>query len=58
MSSASTATDKSGNERAANVQKRAGYIQKGICSKSNLKRADDVWIAWSFQANFMFKPVL
>ena len=58
MSSASTATDRSGNERAVNIQKRVGYIQKGICSKSNLKRADNVWIAWSFQENFMFKPVL
>ena len=56
--SASIATDRSGNERGVNVQKRSGFIKRGIKPSSCLKTMDDVWISWSFQSNFMFKPVL
>ena len=41
---ASIAADRVGNERGVNVSKRCGF--------------NDVWLCWSFQANFMYSPVL
>jgi hypothetical protein len=58
LSSAAIATDRGGNERAVNVCKRAGVLQRGLAQNGSTADLDDAWLAWSFQANFMFKPVL
>ena len=58
ISSASVASDRGGNERAVNVSKRAGLISKGFQSNSDPVRFNNVWLTWSFQANFMFERVL
>ena len=52
------ASDRSGNERAVKCVKRSGYITKGLESHQSYKRMDKVWLAFLFQTNFMFKPVL
>lgn len=51
-------THRSGNERAVNVAKRAGVIQRGAHSTESLDGVADTWLVWGFQANFMYKPVL
>ena len=59
LKSASVATDRSGNERAVRVSKMSSYIKRGTEGSHNkdLPRLCDIWLAWSFQANFMFKPI-
>ncbi len=56
--SAGIAADRSANERAVNRCKGCGYLDIGIKSHTDLERISDVWLAWSFQVNFMYKPVL
>jgi hypothetical protein len=56
--SASVASDRSGNERAVNICKQSGYIKRGLTPHGNPRRLNDSWLAWSFQANFMYAPVL
>jgi hypothetical protein len=56
--SASVAADRSGNERAVKVSKMSSFVKRGTHTHKNTERLCDVWLAWSFQANFMFKPVL
>ena len=52
------ATDRSGNERAVNVSKRAWFISRGFHPKQSSKQLNEAWLTWSFQSNFMFDPVL
>jgi hypothetical protein len=56
--SGAVATDRSANERAVNRLKASSRIAGGIHQRQDLERAADMWIAWGFQCNFMFKPVL
>ena len=56
--SSTVASDRSGNERAVNVAKRAGVLKRGLRPNESSDAIADVWIAWGFQANFMYKPVL
>ena len=58
LTSAAVASDRSANERAVNVAKRAGFLSRGVDSAQDVGTVADVWLAWSFQCNFMFKPVL
>ncbi len=58
ISSASVASDRGGNERVVNVSKRAGLISKGFVPNADPTRFNNVWLVWSFQANFMFDRVL
>ena len=58
ISSASVASDRGGNERVVNVSKRAGLISKGFQPNADPIRFNNVWLTWSFQANFMFDRVL
>jgi len=58
LTSACIATDRSGNERAVNVCKYSGVIQRGLLRSGNPADLDDTWLAWSFQSNFVFRPVL
>ena len=52
------ARDRSGNERGVNVCKRTGLVSRGFRQGTSAKRFNRGWRTWSFQANFMFKPVL
>jgi hypothetical protein len=58
LTSAQIAHDRSGNERAVNVSKRSNLVKRGHHMAADTATTDDVWIGWSFQANFMYKPVL
>ena len=55
--SGSTASLRSGNERFVNVAKRPGIIKRGLNVSSDPKMFEDVWLCWSFQANFMYDPL-
>ena len=55
--SASIATDRSGNERAVRMAKLSGLLQRGLSCTGCPKRLYDIWLVWSFQPNFMYKPV-
>ena len=58
MLSASVATDRSGNERAVNVCKRAWFVSRGFQQCMTGECMNDAWTIWAFQYNFMFDPVL
>jgi hypothetical protein len=55
--SAAVASERSGNERAVRICKLPGYIQRGPHSRSEMDRFCNVWLAWTFQVNFMFAPI-
>ena len=52
------AHDRSGNERGVNVCKRSGLFQRGFRQGMCPTQFQKTWRTWSFQANFMYKPVL
>ena len=56
--SASVASDRAGNERAVNVCKKSWFLMRGFTPAMKPQRINDAWTTWSFQANFMFNPVL
>jgi DDE superfamily endonuclease len=55
---ADVAHDRSGNERGVRVMKYSGYIKHGLHQGGRAERLCKVWLAWGFQANFMYRPVL
>lgn len=55
---ASVAADRSGNERAVKMAKISKYIKDGYKQTVNVEELCDVWLAWSFQVNFVYKPIL
>ena len=56
--SGAVASDRSGNERAVKRLKLSNFVARGIHQTQDLDRFADSWIAWGFQCNFMFEPVL
>ena len=58
LRSAAVASDRGANERAVRLSKMSGFLKAGIRQNASVDRFADVWLAWSFQTNFMFKPVL
>ena len=57
--SAGIATDRAGNERGVNVSKRSDLFgRRGFNTGTNVHRFQRAWLVWSFQANFMYDPVL
>lgn len=56
LRSASCASVRSGNERAMRKGKLSGFLRKGLRPGENPRRYDDVWLAWTFQCNFMYRP--
>jgi hypothetical protein len=58
LRSASIATDRAGNERGVNVCKRSWFVSRGFTPNMNPTLINNAWATWSFQANFMFNPVL
>jgi hypothetical protein len=58
LRAASAAADRSGNERAVRVSKMSAYVKRGTQHHKNMVRLCDAWLAWSFQDNFKFEPIL
>ena len=58
LSSASVAYDWSGNERGVGLSKKGGFVKRGLLPGGCPKRLNNAWLAWGFQVNFMYKPVL
>jgi hypothetical protein len=58
LTSTDIAKDRVGNECAMNICKQSGVIKHGLLCHGSPAALDDTWLAWSFQANFMFHPVL
>ncbi len=58
IASASVATDRGGNERAVNVAKRPGHVDRGFQPNTCPKRFNKAWLVSSFRANFTYEPVL
>jgi DDE superfamily endonuclease len=56
--SAAVAHDRSGNERAVKYIKHCGFLDKGLRGHENEIDMADVWLAWGFQLNFIYKSVL
>jgi hypothetical protein len=55
---AAIASDRAGNERAVRYSKLCGYIKTGLLQNESTVRLSNVWITWSFQCNFNYRPVL
>lgn len=58
LGTAEVASNRSGNERAVNRIKTSKYISNGIEKGGSFVRMNKVWLAYGFQVNFMFAPVL
>ena len=57
ISSSVIAKDRSANERAVKIGKTADFLHMAESGNVDLTLIDDVWLGWTFQANFMFKTV-
>jgi hypothetical protein len=58
LRSGAVAAHRSSNERAVNVMKRSGLLKRGLQKRQSTAMIADAWLAWGFQVNFMYKPVL
>ena len=58
ISSSTVASHRSANERAVKYSKRWGALNVKECGNADYTRVDDIWLASSFQCNFLLKPVL
>ena len=57
--SAGVAVNRSGNDRGAKYMKHSWIVRRGIKHGNfDLPTVDDIWLAWGFQVNFMYKIVL
>lgn len=57
--SAAIAVVRSSNERAVNRMKLSWKIRDGATNaRCNMTVLADIWLAWGFQVNFMYSPVL
>jgi hypothetical protein len=55
---AAVAADRGANERAVRLCKLSKYIDDGYKGTVDVVQLCDVWLAWSFQVNFVYRPVL
>lgn len=58
LGTAEVASNRSGNERGVNRMKSSKYISNGIRKGGSFVRMNKVWLAYGFQVNFMYAPVL
>ena len=58
LTTASIASDRSGNERAVKLLKTSGLIKYGIESHQSFEYINDIWLSYGFQVNFMYKSVM
>ena len=57
--SARVAVNRSGNERGVKYMKHSWVVWQGIKHGNfDLTTIDDIWLAWGFQVNFIYKAVL
>ena len=56
--SASVATDLSGNKCVVNIAKKSGFVKQGLHPNAYPVQLDNTWCAFIFKANFMYNPVL
>jgi hypothetical protein len=57
--SAAVAVIRSSNERAVKMMKLSWKNRNGVNgARASLKTVADIWLAWGFQINFMYSPVL
>ena len=56
--SAKVATDRSGNERAVHYSKLSEHLKAGLPTHGSPVLFDNLWLAWNFQVNFMYKRVI
>jgi hypothetical protein len=52
------ASNQSANEQAVKRMKVSSFIARGMHQQQDLECFSDIWLAWGFQCNFMYKPVL
>ena len=57
ISSSVIARDRSANERAVRIGKTADIFHMAKNGNTDLQLIDNIWLGWTFQANFMYKPV-
>jgi len=55
--SGSIASDRSGNERAVKYSKISSVLKRGLQQQGSPAMMADIWLAWTFQVNFMFERV-
>ena len=55
--SAAVASDRGGNERAVKYMKLSHYVKAGLINNESVQRMSDVWLAWGWTVNFLFKPI-
>ena len=58
LRSAAIASDRGANERAVRLSKLSKQLQEGKIGSKSIERLSDLWLTWSFQCNFLYKPVL
>ena len=56
--SAAVAADRAGNERGVKIMKHSAFLKSGIMQNADIDFFCKVWLAFGFQANFMYKPVI
>ena len=55
LSSATVASDRSGNERCVRLSKQSGFVRRGKSGNGSLTRLDNAWLGWGFMCNFVFE---
>lgn len=55
---AAVAADRGANERAVKIAKISKFVSNGYRHTVTVTQLCDSWLAWGFQANFVYKPVL
>ena len=55
LSSATVASDRSGNERCVRLSKQSGFVRRGKSGNGSLTRLDNAWLGWGFMCNFLFE---
>lgn len=55
---AAVASDRGANERAVKMAKLSKFVSDGYRHTVSVDQLCDTWLAWGFQVNFMYKPVL
>ena len=58
LRSAAIASDRGGNERAVRLSKMSRELHDVTTGNQSMERLSDIWLTWSFQCNFIYKPVL
>ncbi len=59
LHSAAVAVIRSANERAVRIMKQSWKLKNGVQNgATDVRVLADLWLAWGFQVNFMFSPIV